>query len=153
MSTFNLQYNCFNSDDLEYNLLVLNVKKEKQQNDGIQQHVTYNDYFKKETENTQKYIQNQKLIDELYKYLNFKNISLKPSRNEIGPLKTDYDKYIYNNFSIDDLTQDKNQWKIIINNIERKYSDNLLLIKRIKQIRRRELQKKYNKELRLRKKK
>ena len=153
MSTFNLQYNCFNSDDLEYNLLVLNVKKEKQQNDNIQQHVTYNDYFKKETENTQKYIQNQKLIDELYKYLNFKNISLKPSRNEIGPLKTDYDKYIYNNFSIDDLTQDKNQWKIIINNIERKYSDNLLLIKRIKQIRRRELQKKYNKELRLRKKK
>ena len=153
MSTFNLQYNCFNSDDLEYNLLVLNVKKEKQQNDNIQQHVTYNDYFKKETENTQKYIQNHKLIDELYKYLNFKNISLKPSRNEIGPLKTDYDKYIYNNFSIDDLTQDKNQWKIIINNIERKYSDNLLLIKRIKQIRRRELQKKYNKELRLRKKK
>ena len=63
--------------------------------------------------------------------------------------KTKYDDYIYHNYNIETLTQNNKEWKQTLK--ENKYN-NKEFIKRLKQIRRSELQKKYNKVLRDRKK-
>lgn len=82
-------------------------------------------------------------------YIDNNNNTIK-KRNTIGPNKTTYDEFIYKYFTIETLTQDKKQWKNTLIFINNKFNC-INLIKRIKEIRRRELQKQYNKELRDRK--
>jgi hypothetical protein len=99
------------------------------------------------------------LINEIKDYLNYLDKILISNynynntiekRNTIGPNKTTYDEFIYKYFTIETLTQDKKQWKNTLIFINNKFNC-INLIKRIKEIRRRELQKQYNKELRDRK--
>lgn len=82
-------------------------------------------------------------------YIDNNNNTIK-KRNTIGPNKTTYDEFIYKYFTIETLTQEKKQWKNTLIFINNKFNC-INLIKRIKEIRRRELQKQYNKELRDRK--
>lgn len=112
--------------------------------------------FTKHIDNTmeeiKKSLDSNTFYNDLDKLLNSNDTikSKKSSRDTSGPSKTKYDKYIYNHFPIETLTSNKEEWRHIIKDIKKRNNDPFL-IKRLKQIRRRELQKQYNKGLRDRK--